>query len=194
MKIIKIITKDIGEVMPFLNGHTDYVSEEEGIIELVVGYDLAKEMGASILNHEMGENKYWTFLPREKRKIFKDHIEDLVKLGYKNLVKGVRLKNLNPIKYETPDIFLKSIEKAISGGTGYLYSDRLYVYNGNLYHIDMGLLKFMSWDIEDKIVEMIDNVEVELENYKEDLKYIDKKYIPYLIHAEEDIISSDVRQ
>jgi hypothetical protein len=194
VKILKIITKDINDVMPFLNGHTDYVSEDEGIIELVVGYGLAKEMGASILNHQLDKNKYWTFLPREKRTIFKEHIENLIKEGYNNLVGDVRLKNLDPIKYETPEIFLKSIEKAIRGGKGYLYSDRLYIYNGLLYHIDMGLLEFMSWDIKEDIVRMIDNTDVNIEDYKDDLKYIDKKYIPYLIYAKENTISSNLRQ
>jgi hypothetical protein len=194
VKILKIITKDFNDVSPFLNGHSNYVSEEEGVIELVVGYDLAKEMGANILNHELGENKYWTFLPREKRSIFSKHVEDLIKLGYEKLIGGVTTKNLDPIKYSGPDLYLKSIEKAIREGKGYLYSDRLYVYNGNLYHIDIGLLKFMSWDIMDDIIGMIDNVDVNIDDYKEDLKYIDRKYIPYLIHAKENIISSDVRQ
>jgi hypothetical protein len=133
-------------------------------------------------------------LPREKRTIFKEHIENLIKEGYNNLVGDVRLKNLDPIKYETPEIFLKSIEKAIRGGKGYLYSDRLYIYNGLLYHIDMGLLEFMSWDIKEDIVRMIDNTDVNIEDYKDDLKYIDKKYIPYLIYAKENTISSNLRQ
>ncbi len=192
MRILKITTKDYSEVQPFLNGLEKYTSKDGGIIEVVVGYDLAKEMGASILNHELGENTYWTFLPREKRDIFKNHIKDLIKKGYKKLIKDIRVKNLNPINYDTPESYLKSIEKAICGGTGYLYSDRLYVYKGVLYHIDMGLLNFMSWDIENKIVEMINLIDINEENYQDDLEYIDKKYIPYLVDAKKDHISSNI--
>ena len=192
MKIIKIITEDINNVTPFLNGSTNYVSEEEGLIELVVGWTLAKEMGASILNHKISEGKYWTFLPREKRTIFQQHIKEFITLGYNNLIKDVKIKNLNPIKYDTPDIFLKSIEKAIRGGTGYLYSNRLYVYIDRLYHIDMSLLDFMSWDIKNNIIEMIKIAEIDLRDYEDDLQFIDMKYIPYLINAEKSNISSHI--
>lgn len=194
MKIIKIITENMDEVIPFLNGSTNYVSEDEGLIELIVGWSLAKEMGASILDHKISENKYWTFLPREKRTIFQEHIKEFITLGYSNLIKEIKTKTLNPINYNTPDIFLKSIEKAIRGGTGYLYSDRLYIYTDMLYHIDMGLLDFMSWDIKNNIIEMIKITEINLRDYEDDLQFIDMKYIPYLINAKESNISSHIHQ
>ena len=50
----------------------------------------------------------------------------------------------------------------------------------------------MLWDIKDKIVEMIDEIEVNLDDYQQDLKYIDRKYIPYLVDAKENNISSNV--
>jgi hypothetical protein len=189
MKILKIITEDKELLKQFM---TPNMSFDEGVIEVIVGWGLAKEMGASILNHKISDNKYWTFLPREKRKMFEENIKEFVEVGYKKLIEGVSIKNLNPIKYETQEKFLNSIEKAISGGKGYLYSDRLYVYNGRIYHIDMGLLDFMLWDIKDNIIEMVEIIDVNLKDYEEDLKYIDIKYIPYLIDAKKDYISSDV--
>lgn len=191
MKILKIITEDYSNVELFLNGNSDYVSEEEGLIELVVGYDLAKQNGASILDHKLSDNRYWTFLPREKRDIFKEHVNNLIEKGYEDFIGKIKLKNLDPIKYDSENSFLSIINKAIQGGTGYLYSNKLYVYkDGVLYHIDMGLLTFMSWDIENKIIDMVNLINVNLEDYKEDLKHIEEKYIPYLIYAKENNIIS----
>lgn len=191
MKIVKLTTKDINDVKPFLNGYEKYISEEEGFIEVIVGYDLAKEKGASILKHHLSDDRYWTFLPREKRDLFKEHIGTFIEEGYQKLIDGIEVENLDPIEHQTPESYLKSIEEVIRGCKGYLYSDRLYVYSEKLFHIDMGLLDFMSWDIKKDVVDMIDNVDVDIDNHKDDLKYIDKKYIPYLIHAEENNISSD---
>ena len=56
MKILKIITVGEDIMKPFMN---ESMSFNEGIIEVVVGWDMAKEMGASILNHKMRENRYW---------------------------------------------------------------------------------------------------------------------------------------
>lgn len=193
MKILKIVTEDYNNVEPFLNGDSEYVSEKEGLIELVVGYDLAKEKGASILEHKLDKNKYWTFLPREKRYIFKEHVKTLIKEGYENFIGKIKLKTLDPIRYESEKTFLSTISKAIQEGTGYLYSDKLYVYKkGILYHINMGLLDFMSWDIRDNIIDMVNMIDVDLENYKEDLKYIEEKYIPYLVYAEENNIIGEL--
>ena len=192
MEIIKITTKDFGEVKPFLNGATNYVSEDNGVIEVIVGWELAKEKGASILSHKMNDTTYWTFLPREKRKIFQDQIKSFIVLGYKKLIDGLKIKNLNPLLEENPQSFINKIENDICGGKGYLYSDRLYVYNGEIYHIDMGLLDFMSWDIKDKIVKMIDMIEVDLNDFKDELKYVDLKYIPYIINAEKSNTSSNI--
>jgi hypothetical protein len=53
----------------------------------------------------------------------------------------------------------------------------------------MGLLSFISWDLKDKITELIT-----LKKYEElpkNLGKIDIKYIPYL-NAKEDIISRDI--
>jgi len=43
MKLIKITTKDNNLIKPYM---TEIMSFDKGIIEIIVGYDLAKEMGA----------------------------------------------------------------------------------------------------------------------------------------------------
>jgi hypothetical protein len=56
----------------------------------------------------------------------------------------------------------------------------------------MGLLDFMSWDIDDEIRNILNIKKLNDSEYKEYSKYIDSKYIPYLIDAEENTFSRDV--
>jgi len=193
MKVLKIITKDFTEVEPFLGNNKKYVSTEEGYINLIVGWDLAKENGAKILNHKINENTYWTFLPREKRDLFKKHISDFIKKCYDDLTSEVKIKNLNPLEYEEIKVFLSFIKKQLSGGTTYLYSDKLYTYKNNtIYHIDLGLLQFIGWDIIPDIMEISNPIKINEKDFKDDLKYLNKKYIPLLVNAKENLIISNV--
>lgn len=52
MELIKITTKDSNLIKPYM---TEIMSFDKGVIEIIVGYDLAKEMGATILNHKIKE-------------------------------------------------------------------------------------------------------------------------------------------
>ena len=63
MNLIKITTEDKNLIKPYM---TDIMSYDEGLVEIIIGYDLAKEKGATILNHKIKENVYWTFSPREQ--------------------------------------------------------------------------------------------------------------------------------
>jgi hypothetical protein len=64
--MIKVITKNREEVEKYLDSNFSF---ENGFITVYIGWDLAKENGASILKHKIDENTYWTFLPIEKRKV-----------------------------------------------------------------------------------------------------------------------------
>ncbi len=166
------------------------MSFDEGIIEIIVGWDLAKENGASILEHKLKENTYWTFSPREKRKLFKQHLKEFLDDFFNKTISKIEIKNLNPLNFKSEEDYIKYIMQHIRGCEGYLYSDKLYVYCGNtIHHIDVGLLKFMSWNIISKIKTLI-----KLKENKEipDLpKNLDIKYIPYL-NAEKSNISSNI--
>jgi len=187
MFLIKITTEDTSLVKPYM---TEIMSFDEGVIEIIVGWDLAKEKGASILNHKIGENFYWTFSPREKRKVFEEHMNSFLIESLEEIVNKIKINNLNPLDFETRWDYLNFVKKNVSGCDGYLYSDRLYIYCGKtIYHIDMGLLSFMSWDIIDEIKNLIT-----MKKYDElpkNIGNIDIKYIPYL-NAKEDNISSDI--
>jgi hypothetical protein len=187
VKLIKIITDDTDMVKPYMD---TTMSFDEGIIEIIVGWDLAKENGASILEHKLKENTYWTFSPREKRKLFKQHLKEFLDDFFSKTISKIEIKNLNPLNFKSEEDYIKYIMQHIRGCEGYLYSDKLYVYCGNtIHHIDVGLLKFMSWNIISKIKTLI-----KLKENKEipDLpKNLDIKYIPYL-NAEKSNISSNI--
>ena len=52
MKLIKITTNDTDMVKPYMDATMSF---DEGIVEIIVGWDLAKENGASILEHKLKE-------------------------------------------------------------------------------------------------------------------------------------------
>ena len=89
--------------------------------------------------------------------------------------------------------FLVYIKNDLSECKVYLFKERLYLYEGNdIYHIDMGLLNFMSWDILKEIKNYFDIIELDENEYNKYINYIDFKYIPYLIDAKKNIIISDI--
>jgi hypothetical protein len=176
MDLIKITTEEKDLVSSYMN---DIMSFDSGIIEIIVGWDIAKERGATILNHKIDKNVYWTFSPREKRKIFEENIKSLVFEGIQSLLSEVKTNNLNPLNFENKIEYLNYLKEAVQGCDGYLYSERLYVYCGReIYHIDISLLNFMSWDIINEIKEIL-NIK-EIGKVPEILKNLDIKYIPYL--------------
>jgi hypothetical protein len=187
MKLIKITTKDKEPIKEYV---TDIMSYDEGIIEIVVGWDLAKEMGASILNHKINDTKYWTFSPQEKRKVFEEHIKSFLEESLQNLINKIKIKNLNPLDFKNEDDYINHIQKNVRGCDGYLYSNKLYVYCGKeIYHIDKELLSFMSWDVIDRIKSLL--IIKEYDEIPKEIGHIDIKYIPYL-NAKEDNISSNI--
>lgn len=187
MDLIKITTEEKNLVKNYMN---DIMSFDSGIIEIIVGWDLAKERGANILNHKISKNTYWTFSPREKRKIFEEHMKSFVKEGIEGIISDVKINNLNPLEFKTEDNFLQHLKESVQSCDGYLFKNRLYIYcDRKIYHIDMGLLTFLSWDILSKIENII-----KMKEYKKIPKVLgdfDIKYIPYL-NAKEDNITSDL--
>ncbi len=187
MKLVKITTNDIELVKPYM---TEVMSFDDGIIEIIVGWDLAKNKGGSILNHKIKENLYWTFSPNEKRKVFEEHINSFLHEALNEIITNIKINNLNPLEFETRWDYLNFVKGNVTGCDGYLYSNRLYIYCGNIInHIDLSLLSFMSWDIIDEIKQLIT-----MKEYNEIPKIIgdiDIKYIPYL-NAKKNNISSDI--
>lgn len=185
MGLIKITTNDKDLVKSYM---TNIMSFDEGIIEIVVGWDLAKQRGATILKHKLGKNIYWTFSPREKRKVFEEHIKTFLDESIEELISEIKINNLDPLKFKNKEEYLNQIKRSVQGCDGYLYSERLYVYCGNLiYHIDVGLLNFLSWDIIKEIKNLLN-----VKEYKEiplELKNLDIKYIPYLNAKKNNFIS-----
>ena len=109
MDLIKITTEEKNLVKNYMN---DIMSFDSGIIEIIVGWDLAKERGANILNHKISKNTYWTFSPREKRKIFEEHMKSFVKEGIEGIISDVKINNLNPLEFKTEDNFLQHLKES----------------------------------------------------------------------------------
>ena len=186
MELIKITTKDSNLIKPYM---TEIMSFDKGVIEIIVGYDLAKEMGATILNHKIKENVYWTFSPREKRKVFEEHMKSFVLESIEDIISKIKINNINPLDFNNQSDYLNYLKKNIQGCDGYLYSDRLYIYCDDLInHIDIGLLNFLSWDIINEVKSLLEVKEYE--RIPKELENLNVKYIPYLNAKKSNIISN----
>lgn len=183
---IKITTELKDVVKPFMN---EYMSFDDGEYEIIVGWDLAKQRGANILNHKINEKTWWTFSPREKRKIFEEHIKKFFNDLLLDLTNKIVINNIDPFVFKTKDDLIFHLENNVRGCTGYLFNDKLYIYCGeNIYHLDIGLLGFMSWDILSEIRAIIKLKE----SIKKPriLKDLDIKYMPYFNGKKDNIISN----
>jgi len=181
--MIRVITNNKSLVEKHLES---VFSFEKGLINVYIGWELAKENGASILNKKIDENTYWTFLPTEKRKVFEEDLKLFVKIVIEKIKKEVLYTNIDVLNFKTEEEVLDFLIKNFSNFIGYLYKRRIYFYNDkNVYHLDLGFLNFMSWDILDKLKKII-NIKTLEKN-----KYLEVKYIPYLIDAKENNIISD---
>lgn len=187
MNLIKIITDDKDLVKKYM---TNIMSFDEGIIKIIVGWELAKNNGYSILNHKIDDLTYWTFSPKEKRKVFEEHLKTFLDEALENIISKIKINNLNPLDFENKWEYYNFIKENVSGCDGYLYSNKLYIYCGkSIHHIDIDLLSFMSWDILEEIKSLL--IIKKYDKVPKEIGNIDIKYIPYL-NAKEDNISSNV--
>lgn len=181
--MIKIITNNNTEIIKYLNNTFSF---EKGLITVYVGWDLAKENGASILNKKINENTYWTFLPTEKRKVFEEDLNYFKNIVLNKIKKELVFNNIDVLSFNKKEDLINYIIENFSNFMGYLYKQRIYFYNNKtIYHLDLGFLDFLSWDIVDKLKKIVD-----IKNLEEN-EYLEIKYIPYLIDAKENNIISD---
>lgn len=160
------------------------------IPNIIVGWELTKNLfpEASILNKKIKDNVYWTFSTTEKRTIFEEDLKSFIKKSYNDYVKDIKHFNLDPIVYnlKTTEEFITKI-KAFEESFIYLYDDKVvYLYhNFIIFSIDLEQLDFIGFDREtvlNEIKKSSKHFEKNSEkNYKNELKYLDIKYIPYLI-------------
>jgi len=167
--------------------------EDKNVPTLVVGWDLTKTNfeKPSILRKKINDNLYWTFSTEEKRGVFEDDLKKFILKSYNDFIKGVKFFNIDPILYKinSNEELVEKI-KAISGGIAYLYMDKVvYIYhNLNLFSIDLNQLDFIKFDrnivlsvLKDCMTFFSDEKQKE---FKSELKYLDIKYLPYLIHRD----------
>lgn len=184
MDLIKITTEEKSLVKKYMN---DIMSFDEGLFEIIVGWDLAKKRGANILNKKINQTTYWTFSLREKRKVFEEDLNTFTQQFLTDIIKDVKINNINPLQFDLQKEYLNFLKSNIQGCNGYLYNDRFYVYCGSLiYHIDISLLQFLKWEIVEDIKNLItlkENIEI-----PKTLKDFDIKYLPYLNGKKSDIV------
>lgn len=159
---------------------------------LIIGWGLTKTLypEASILRKKIKDNLYWTFSPTEKRSVFENDLKKYIDKSYKDYIKKIKFHNIDPIIYKinTIDELLNKLS-IVADGVTYLYENKVvYVYhNFIIYSIDLELLDFIGFDrkiILSTLKETTNFFEGELKNFKNELKYLDIKYLPYLIHKD----------
>jgi hypothetical protein len=159
---------------------------------LIIGWELTKTLypEASILRKKIKDNLYWTFSSTEKRSVFENDLKKYIDKSYKDYIKKIKFHNIDPIIYKinTTDELLEKLN-IVAGGFAYLYVNKIvYVYhNFVIYSIDLEQLDFIGFDrkiILSKLKEVTNYSEGDLKNFKNELKYLDIKYLPYLIQKD----------
>lgn len=180
----------------------DYLKlDNKELPTLIIGWGLTKDNfnKASILNKKISDNLYWTFSTDEKRGVFENDLKKFIKKSYDDFIKGLKYFNIDPIMYKinnTEELIEKI--KSLSGGFAYLYLNKVvYIYhNFNLFSIDLNQLDFIKFDrnvVLNVVKEIMNFFNSEMEKeFKNELKYLDIKYLPYLIYrdATKNIITS----
>jgi hypothetical protein len=162
------------------------------IPNLIVGWELTKTLypEASILRKKINDNVYWTFSSVEKRNIFENDLKKFIERSYKDYIKKIKFLNIDPIIYKINNIDeLITKIKNVANGFAYLYLNKVvYIYHDFvIYSIDLEQLDFIGFDrkiILSTLKEMTNFSEGELKNFKNELKYLDIKYLPYLIYKD----------
>jgi len=186
-----IITKESITGIPSNFGVYETVSTTD-IPNLIIGWELTKTLypEASILRKKIKDNLYWTFSPIEKRSHFENDLKKYIDKSYKDYINKIKFYSIDPIvhKINTVDELLSKLS-IVAGGFTYLYVNKVvYVYHDFvIYSIDLELLDFIGFDrkiILSTLKETTNFFEGELKNFKSELKYLDIKYLPYLIHKD----------
>lgn len=157
---------------------------------LIIGWEETKTNvpEASILRKKIKDNFYWTFSTTEKRTIFEEDLKSFIKKTYEDYVKEIKFFNIDPVIYKinTTEELITKI-KNVAGGFAYLYLNKVvYIYhNSIIFSIDLEQLDFIGFDREIIISTLKESTkffEENLEkNFKNELKYLTIKYLPYLL-------------
>mgnify|MGYP003652576265 CR=1 FL=1 len=195
MKVANIVFDgEINEVNAKLVNFVSGV-ENDSLPTLIIGWDIAQGYDVKITNHHIGEKLWWTFSPLERRSIYLKDVSKFVGHAIKDLVSGIKYKNIDPIVQDLRT--LKSMIAEIRGASGisaYLLDERIiYIYADNmLYGIDLKVIDLIGFKRESLIKKVKEIAEIYSddgevhERYKEYLDYIhdDPKYIPYFMYLE----------
>lgn len=169
----------------------DYLTAENNILPtLIIGWEETKTNvpKVSILRKKIKDNLYWTFSTTEKRTIFEEDLKSFIKKTYEDYVKEIKFFNIDPIIYKinTTEELITKI-KSVADGFAYLYLNKVvYIYhNSIIFSIDLEQLDFIGFDREIIIRTLKESTKFFDENleknFKNELKYLTIKYLPYLL-------------
>lgn len=176
--------------------------EDNGLPTLFIGWENTKKLlpQSSILNKKISNNLYWTFSSAEKRTIFENDLKSFIQKSYDDFIKKIKIFSLDPVilKINSTDELINKLQKFKKSFT-YLYGDgMIYIYSDTkIITIDLNLLKFISFD-DQKVLKYLKEetnfFEHKEKEFKNELKYFNVRYIPYLIfkNATENTTSSVV--
>jgi len=196
MKIGKIISEKNIKIPENFEFSNSFKEIDDSIPTLLVGWSNVKENypKTSIRNKKIKNNVYWTFSSLEKRGIFEKDLKTFIIRSYGDLIKELQLINIDPIYNKISDMDSMILELGkLTNGIGYLYLDYFYIFKDKkIYFLDIGLLKFINFNHE-KIINYLKTILSETieddSKYEKFLKYLDRKYIPYL-YAKQNTITS----
>ena len=175
---------------------------DNGLPTLFIGWENTKKLlpQSSILNKKISDNLYWTFSSVEKRTIFENDLKSFIQKSYDDFIKKIKIFSLDPVilKINSTDELINKLQKFKKSFT-YLYGDgMIYIYSDTkIITIDLNLLKFISFD-DQKVLKYLKEetnfFEHKEKEFKNELKYFNVRYIPYLIfkNATENTTSSVV--
>jgi hypothetical protein len=196
MKVGRVISDNKIKVPENFELSDSFKEIDDSVPTLLVGWSKVKENypKTSIRNKKIKNNVYWTFSSLEKRGIFEKDLKTFIIKSYGDLIKDIELINIDPIYNKIKDIDTLIIElDKLAEGVGYLYLDYFYIFKDKkIYFLDIGLLKFVKFDYEMVINHLKKILSKTIEDdskYEKFLKYLDRKYIPYL-YAKQNTLTS----
>lgn len=163
---------------------------------LIVGLDIVKTIYSDFdfLDRKLSDDLFWTFKHTEKKDLFYDDLYYFTEYTTKRLVYSVEYVFIDLIHFS--EIKIKNIFKDIKKSKksiGYLSHNMIYIsLDDIIYGLDLNLISYLGYDIEDKISEIKKICTVFLEGedilikYKDIIEMLNNeiKYIPYLYSKE----------
>jgi len=167
----------------------NYIDNETPTI--IIGYENINKLypDFDITKFEIEKNIYWTFKKNEKRDKYDNDLTNFFFTVYKKSLDKIKYILLDPLQLDRKELYTY-LEDILSRKNfiSYKENDMVYMYNEYvIYGVDLKLLKFMSFNIENVLIKIKKNSKVlfeEKSNLDSHLYLLgfQQKFIPYLYY------------